>query len=259
METDSSIRGWGACLDAIHVIGSRFHNDHKGFTINTKELLAIYFAISTFAQQLRNTKFLIKCDNKTAIACIKKMGSFTSELRDTITLEIFELLQTLNCQIEITYIASKANIRADFASRHFENQLTEWTLDSELYAAIKSHKPDITCDLFASHLNAKEKIFCTWSQCPGSFHVDAFTFDWNSQVCFAFPPFSLLGRCMQEIKKQNVQKIYFLIPWWPTAVWFPQMVELLADVMIVFPKSTGRRIRLPWSTSVNHPLAMHLR
>ena len=187
------------------------------------------------------------------------MGSFTSELRDTITLEIFELVQMLNCQIEITYIASKANIRADFASRHFENQLTEWTLDSQSYAAIKSHKPDITCDLFTSHLNAKEKIFCTWSQCPGSFHVDAFTFDWNSQVCFAFPPFSLLGRCMQEIKKQNVQKIYFLIPWWPTAVWFPQMVELLADVMIVFPKSTGRKIRLPWSTSVTHPLAMHLR
>ena len=45
-----------------------------------------------------------------------------------------------------------------------------------------------TC--FASQLNAKVKKFVSWRPDPEACAVDAFTFDWGTQLNYAFPPFS---------------------------------------------------------------------
>ena len=45
-----------------------------------------------------------------------------------------------------------------------------------------------TC--FASRLNAKVKKFVSWRPDPEACAVDAFTFDWGTQLNYAFPPFS---------------------------------------------------------------------
>ena len=114
-------------------------------------------------------------------------------------------------------------------------------------------------DLFASHLNNKYPDFCSYTRQPGAFHINAFTFDWNSKICYCFPPFRILGQCMEEIKKQDVQNIYFVIPSWRTAIWFPQMIELLNQCPIVLPRKVTKGLTLPWTSSKEQMLPSHLR
>ena len=137
--------------------------------------------------------------------------------------------------------------------------MTEWSIDEKTFSKIKSLAPDIEFDLFASHLNNKLPQFCSWIPVPGSSHIDAFTFDWNSKICYCFPPFSLIGRCLKEIKKQRVHTIYLLLPWWKTAIWFPSMVELLVKSPVILHRKCSRNLRLPWDTETKHPLHQHLR
>ena len=151
-----------------------------------------------------------------------------SEFRDEICHDIYSLLSILNATAQITYISTKDNFRADSASREFNDRI-EWSLDDHTFQQLRYLAPLMNFDLFVSHLNNKLPLFCSWNRTPGCSHVDAFTFNWNSHVCYAFPPYSILGKCMEEILKQEVELIYFLIPWWKTAVWFPQMVQLLVQ------------------------------
>ena len=208
---------------------------------------------------MMDCKILLKCDNTMAISNMKKYGTMSNKSRDETAHEIYLLLQSMNSTVEITYISSAANIRADCASRKLKNTLTEWLIDDQTFARIKSLAPEIEFDLFASHLNNKLPQFCSWQPAPGSSHIDAFTFDWNSKICYCFPPFSLLGRCLEEIKKQQVHSIYLLVPWWKTAIWFPSMLEMLVKPPIIFPRKSSRNLRLPWDKNARHPIHHHLR
>ena len=116
LETDSSLQGWGVCLDGGEIIESRFHNNHEKLCINSKELLAIYFAIRAFHDKIRDCHILLKCDNRTAISDFSKMGSMTNLFRDDLSYKIHLLLQQMNTTAVITYISSKENCRADFGS-----------------------------------------------------------------------------------------------------------------------------------------------
>ena len=62
-----------------------------------------------------------------------------------------------------------------------------------------SRHPDITIDMFASCLNHQLSTYCAWRADPGSCYTDAFSLDWNNHNFYAFPPFSLLPRCLQKI------------------------------------------------------------
>ena len=81
---------------------------------------------------------------------------------------------------------------------------------------------------------------------PGCSHVDAFTYDWNLIVPYCFPPFSLYLKCFNHIRTARVHKAYFIIPWHPTAVWFPLMLSMLVKDPVFLPKNTGKRLYLPF-------------
>ncbi|PFX12244.1 hypothetical protein AWC38_SpisGene23830 [Stylophora pistillata] len=55
-------------------------------------------------------------------------------------------------------------------------------------------------DLFAFRLNAKLDQFLSWHPEPGASAVDAFSISWSNQRFYAFPPFSLLTRVLEEIR-----------------------------------------------------------
>ena len=54
-------------------------------------------------------------------------------------------------------------------------------------------------DLFASRLNAQLPNYNYWPPDPGSSAVNAFSIPWQSHMFYAFPPFSLIPRCVQKI------------------------------------------------------------
>ena len=69
--TDSSGGAFGGCWNE-HTIQSKFNELQAGLSINTKELLAIFYTLSSFGTYLQGEHVLVHCDNTVSVSCIKK-------------------------------------------------------------------------------------------------------------------------------------------------------------------------------------------
>ena len=126
------------------------------------------------------------------------------------------------------------NSAADQLSRTFSYNL-EWSLNTNVFQQITQLTlvPDI--DLFASSLNAKLSRFVSWHPEPRVEAVNAYSINWSSLKCYAFPPFSLLP---QVLRKISVDKALVLLiaPVWTTQSWYPLLLQLLVDKLILLPR-----------------------
>ncbi|XP_068737579.1 uncharacterized protein [Montipora capricornis] len=136
-----------------------------------------------------------------------------------------------------TIIKNRHILEADFGSRNF-NDRTEWSLDPSTFELItkKLGQPEI--DLLASYSNDKVACYYSWKPDPGAAHADAFTVSWSGPLTYCFPPFSLLGRCLQKIAMDQAECIV-LIPNWPTQPYYSRVMDMLVRLPLVLPiKST---------------------
>ena len=90
-------------------------------------------------------------------------------------------------------------------------------------------------DLFAPRLNFQMSVYVSWFLDPGAWAVDAFSFRWREFKPYIFPPFSLLGRILTKLKVLKVSDALIIAPWWPTAHWYPQLLQLLVQRPILLP------------------------
>ena len=98
--------------------------------------------------------------------------------------------------------------------------------------------PDI--DLFASRLNKRIDKFVSWFPEPGAFKFDAFTIPWYGFCPYAFPPFNLVGRVINKIIADKVEKVILVFPFWKSQTWFP----LLLSSNAFFPGQVAMAHRL---------------
>ena len=84
----------------------------------------------------------------------------------------------------------------------------------------------------------------------GAVHTDAFTLDWATFRGYAFPPFSVIGRCLQLIQSQRVEHLVIVTPVWPTQTWYPLLLTLCIDFPILLPIQKDLLTR----EGRNHPL-----
>ena len=96
-------------------------------------------------------------------------------------------------------------------------------------------RPEI--DLFARRVNAKCKKFISWHRDPDSIAVDAFTISWKDIYFYAFPPFSMILKCLQKIRIENASGI-MIVPDWPSQPWYPLFRELLTSETLIFDAKT---------------------
>ena len=61
-------------------------------------------------------------------------------------------------------------------------------------------------DLSAARHNAQLLQYFTFKTDPGVVAVDAFAQDWSNLTPYAFPPFLIVGRCLQMIWEEKVEK-----------------------------------------------------
>ena len=246
--SDASLQGWGITLDSGERTGFRFSKEVMHHPINTKELLAIYYGILTFRDKIRRRHILVKSDSTTVVADVRKMGSMCNTFRNKLVNKIYTVLAELQARISITFVSGASNVIADEKSRVFTSVTSEWTLDKDTFQLIFSRFPELEIDLFASHLNNQLPLFCSWMPTPGCFHTDAFTFDWNSKLCFCFPPNSLYLKCFDHVRTAKIHRVVFVVPWHPTSVWFPLMQSLLVQAPWFLPKNTVKKMYLPFQT-----------
>ena len=257
--TDSSANSFGGWW-RNRTIQSKISEQQAELSINSQELLAIYYTLCAFSSSLSGKNVLVHCDNMVAVSCIRKKGSFDC-FRDNLTRCIFATAKENNFTIQCVWVKGKRNEKADFLSRKMTdfNPRLEWTIpkdDFDLYMKIIAAEPDV--DLFAPHLNNKVDRYCSRMCDPHAFSIDAFTLNWSQfKAPYIFCPFRLLPSVLKKIDEDNVKNAVVIAPLHPSQAWFPRFMSMYRTPPLILPKSL--RLYLPWNAKERHLLSEHLR
>ena len=127
-------------------------------------------------------------------------------------------------------------------------------LHPEIFKLVCSNffTPDI--DLFATRINAQLPVYVSWRPDPTSTYVNAFSIPWSTGNLYAFPPFSVICRVLEKIQVEAAT-VLAILPLWPTQVWFPRALQLLAAPPLLLPPNP---IFLPQDPSLSHPQGRRL-
>ena len=97
----------------------------------------------------------------------------------------------------------------------------------------------------------------SWRPDPEAKFVDAFSLSWSQERFYAFPPFSLILRCLQKIEMDKGEGI-MIVPVWATQPWYPKPMRLLVNKPRLLPVTTGI-LYLPSKPTQLHPLGNKLK
>ena len=117
---------------------------------------------------------------------------------------------------------------ADYESMHFSDS-SDCKLDPSLFQVLNQTFGPFTVDLFASYTNTQMEMFFCWKPDPKAAGIDALAQQWNCHLPYLFPPFALIGHCLQKIRKETVQKAVLVTPIWPAQMWYPLLLNMLMD------------------------------
>lgn len=220
--TDASRTGWGAVCNDRRANG-KWKITEKEHHINYLELLAVFLGLKSFLKNDSNCAILLRVDNTTAISYVNRMGGIQFPHLNNLTRNIWQWCERRNISLFASYVNTKENC-ADAESRKI-NPDTEWELSHDAFQVITQlfGFPDV--DLFASRSNAKCEVFISWKPDPDALTVDAFTINWKSGYFYAFPPFSLILKCLRKIIDDEATGI-LVFPHWPSQPWFPLLHNL---------------------------------
>ena len=174
----------------------------------------------------------VKSDNTCTVSYINSMGGIKSVECNELALRIWFWCIERHIWLSATHIPGIDN-DADFSSRNF-NENVEWMLNHDIFLKITDIWGIPELDMFASRLNKQLERYVSWRPDPEALSVNAFSRSWTDIYMYAFPPFSLVTRVMQKIRRDEAECI-LVIPIWPTQNWFTLVIESLIDHPIIIP------------------------
>ena len=247
--SDASLLGWGAHFEDQET-GGRWSPWESLLHINVLECLAGLFAIKCFCKSMTNTAVQLRMDNTTAVAYVNHMGGSKSVACDKVARQLWDWCIHRNIWLSACHIPGRLNTIADRKSREFDDT-TEWALHDSIFARLVAMWGMPSVDLFASRLNKKVDCYVAWHPDPHALFIDAFAIDWAQfSLFYAFPPFSLMGRCLQKIREEGAQGI-MVAPDWPTQPWWPVLQDMMTGPPLIVPHAWQL---LTSPTGLAHPL-----
>ena len=249
MTTDASKQGWGAVRDH-HTTGGRWSPAEAEKHINELELKAVFFALCSLCDNVRNKHIRILFDNTTTVCYINNMGGSKSRACNIIAKKIWQFALERNNFLSSAHLPGTQNMLADRESRVF-NDRTEWMLHQDIFQKLSLLWGPFEIDLFASRLNKQVCTYVSWKPDPGATAVDAFSILWDRKPFYAFPPFSLIHRCLQKIIADKAEGV-IIVPMWPTQTYYPRLMSMLIQMPRLLPRKENL-LRLPHSQK-SHPL-----
>ena len=253
LETDASMIGWGAvCRNTKIATGGPWSKGESTAHINWLELKAAFLAVQCYARQLHNCHIQIFLDNRVAVAYINKMGGTHSRKLCDLALEMWEWCIERRLTVHAEHLLGKFNVTADFESRH-PNDSSDWQLSPRVFRELDLHYGPMTVDPFASFRNTQLTIFFSWKPDPKASAIDALAQPWIHHRPYMFPPFALIGRCLQKIRKEVVPFALLVAPIWRSQTWYPLVLEMLVDLPQILPNSDNLLLN---SQSEPHPLVI---
>lgn len=112
-------------------------------------------------------------------------------------------------------------------------------------------------DLFASRLNNQLDEFVSWFPEPGALHCNAFTMEWKDYSPYIFPPFSLVGKVINKIVQEKVERAILIFPFWKSQSWFPLLLDNICSLPVRLPRHKDLLV-LPHDGTC-HPLGRSMR
>ena len=178
------------------------------------------------------------------------MGGVKSVACNELAKEIWAFCIERNIWLSAVHLPGVQNVVADRLSREFNEQV-EWQLDKQVFARIcnKFGMPEI--DLFASRLNAQLPRFVSWHPDPDAEAIDALAYYWGDKFFYAFPPFCLVGQCIQKVLVDRAEGL-MILPVWPTQPWYSMLLQLLTREPVILPKS--KHLLINAMTGETHPM-----
>ena len=228
-DVDASNKGLGAILlgeEEVHKAHKFFMEDDPTH-INERELLAAEYGLQAFTRKLgwKGKSIRIRTDNTVALSYLNKMGGRVPSLsRIAERIHSFALKHELVLSAE--WIPSDSN-QADKESR-IEGDLSDWMLNPQAFALVVKRFGRMQLDLFASNQNAQTPLFVSLKADPEAHYVDAFSrkIPHGLQV-FANPPFLLIPRLLNKIRRERTPHLFLLSPVWPSQPWWPTLLKMM--------------------------------
>ena len=237
ISTDASKSGWGAfSSDDDSFVQGTWPPKFQDLHINALELVAIQNALLSLCATCVNKHIHVKSDNSTAVSYINRLGGTVPNL-NKISTDIWLWCFESNNWLSASHIAGIDNCTADVLSRRDVNK--ELSLVPSVFQLLLDKfqlKPDI--DLFASRFNNKLPKYVSWKPDSCATAVDAFSLSWGNLFPYMFPPFCLLSRVLNKVRKDRTQLAIVIAPVWKTQVWFPLALDLLVAPPILLPEDS---------------------
>ena len=250
IETDASLLGWGAATEGTST-GGLWSEEERQSHINHLELMGAELAVRTFTKDRAVSRVHLRMDNKTAVCYINHMGGTRSRTMSHTACQLWEWCLGKGLMLSAEYLPGKDNVTADRESRTLQSS-AEWKLDRSVFLAVMELYGPCTVDLFASRLNFQLPHYISWHPDPYAVATDAFQIVWKSLQGYAFPPFSLIGRCLQKIRQEG-STVVMVAPVWPSQPWYPWLLEMLSECPALLPVHSGL-LKDPFNR--DHPLLM---
>ena len=76
-----------------------------------------------------------------------------------------------------------------------------------IFQKLRAVFPALSIDLFASVLNAQLPRYVSWNPDPHATFVDAFSIPWTGEYFYAFPPFTLIHKCLKKIEAEQAEGV----------------------------------------------------
>ena len=249
IQTDASDLGWGGYLKPLRTSGM-WTRSQLFWHINRKELMAIFLSLKFFLKSHENVHVQITTDNSTTVSYLNRMGGTKSVTLSNLALDIWRWCLRKAVHISAVRVAGLLNVFADPLS-HFQLLSTEWMLCKRIFRQIVAVYGCPQIDLFNSSQNHQLKTYCSWIADPKALKIDAFTFSWDLNLVYLFPPFPLIHKCLSKIKKDKCRAIP-IAPVWKSRPWYPIILGMLMDRPALLPIRKDL-LQLPLSNQT-HPL-----
>ena len=262
IHTDASTKGYGFWCEATNQRGGgRWSAEEAQAHINPMEIWAVGLSIKSLFPEQENLHIKVFCDSQVAISCISRQGSTKSIACNAATRKVLLYCEKQNIRLTMQHIPTDKNIFADFESRNFRNEDTEWSLDQRIFdrmCQLLNFTP--TIDLFADRLNKKVPVYCSWELDPEAAYIDAFATDWSVlSDMYCFCPFSLVGTILRQfLMTPGHRKMLMVTPMWPTQSWYSTLLNHAITPPIIIPVKAGT-LRLEHKPHKKHPLEGKLR
>ena len=184
-----------------------------------RELWAVWFMFSTFAERLRGCVVRVQVDNQ-AVYYLAIKGKSSVTVLHELLVKVFWLCKAYGIKWEVVWVPREWNQVADDISKWYDPD--DWCLNPHHWAVVCARFGPFDCDCFASSATALMPCYCAVNWCPGVWYVDCFTRSWSAGVRWWNPNPRDVGRVLLKVLRDGAVGS-LLLPVWPAAWWWRRL------------------------------------